>query len=108
MIAKTLTHTAEDLAESGKDALMTVGHDLQHAASAVEDAATKATVWGSKALRRQAKRVRGAAMNARNENARNEMARTLRHHPYLSAATLLGSLTALAGITLLVRRSTSR
>lgn len=103
MVAKSLTRAAEDLADTGKDALMTLGHDLQHAATAVEDAATEATARGSKALRRQAKRVRGAA-----KDASDQAAGVVRHHPYLSAATLLGSLVALAGIALLATRSTSR
>ena len=103
MVAKTLTHAAEDLADRGKDALMTLGHDLQHAALAVEGAATEATVRGSKALRRQAKHMRGAA-----KAAGEQAAGAVRHHPYLSAATLLGSLLALAGIALLAMRPTSR
>ena len=103
MVAKSLSATAEDLADTSKAGLMTMGHDLRHAASAVENAAMQATARGSKALRRQAERMRGAA-----KDAGDQAASVARRHPYLSAATLLGSLVALAGIALLAKRSTSR
>lgn len=107
MAGKSITHTAEDLAESGRDTLASLGRNLERTASHVEGAVTHAAARGSKALRREGERVRSAAKDAAGDTVRLT-ARTLRDHPYFSAAAVLGGVIALAGITLLAARATSR
>lgn len=107
MVGKSITHSAEDLADNGRDALVSLGRSLERTASHVEGAVTRAAARSSKALRREGERVRSAAKDAAGGTARLT-ARTLRDHPYLSAATVLGGVIALAGITLLAARATSR
>ena len=107
MVGKSITHTAEDLAHSGRETLVSLGRNLERTASHAEGAVTQAAARGSKALRREGEWVRSAAKDAAGDTARLT-ARTLRDHPYLSVAAALGGVIALAGITLLAARATSR
>ena len=111
MVDKNIRSAAEGLAsaisEGGHDALSTIGHDLQHTASHIEDATMDALSKGARAVRRESDRMVVAARDAR-ADATRAAARTLRTHPYLSAAALVGALVALTGITLLATRSASR
>jgi hypothetical protein len=107
MVEKNILGTADELADKGRDALVTLGHDLTRTASHIEDATAQAAARGANAVRREGKRIGRAAKDVGEETARLT-ARTLRTHPYLSTAAILAGLVALAGITLLAARSTSR